>query len=569
MKLLKYILYILFLCILITGGYEWPFSTTKVHGEVTSTTDKDSQPMSITEGQEETSGDSKDIRIRKDEFEEIVEQLQGMKELLLNMKQDYETRLKEMQEKIAALEKGRTQTTKVVSQPASAAEAPIPGAENSRMKKEEYDAVAGKLQNVESAIENMESDYDARLQEIQKAYDSRLEEMQHKVAVSPQPASPETGTWSPEQPITLWSTGKSYMNISFDGLFAAAGSTAEDLETLEPGGHDPNQRGFTVQNLETTFEGAVDPYFKGQANIIYQIDNDGESFLEVEEAFLTSMSLPLNLQVKAGTFFTEFGRLNPFHPHAWDFADQPLVNGRFLGPDGLRNPGARLSWLAPTDNYTELFITVQDSQGETAHSFRNEDALFGREAVETRVRGMEDMLYTPRITTSFDVTDETTVLLGASAAFGPNSTGQDKDTMVYGLDMFWKWKSRYASGGFPFVTWQTEVMGRRFEAGEDVNAGLPDDTMDNWGAYSQIAWGFKKRWVAGLRGDYADGEDGATDPLGYERWRLSPNLTFYSSEFSKMRLQYNYDDILGNNSTEHSVFLQFEFLLGSHGAHKF
>lgn len=561
MKLLNYILYILFLCILIAGGYEWPFSTTKVYGGVTSATDKNSQPMSITEGQEETSGDSKEIRIRKDEFEEIVEQLQGMKELLLNMKQDYEERLRKMQEKIAALEKERTQTTDIVSQPADIPKASSAGSEDVPIKKEEYDTVVERLQKIES-------DYNSRLKEIQENYDSRLEEMQQKVAVAPQPASPEAGKWSPEQPITLLSTGKSYMNISFDGLFAAAGSTG-DLETLETGGHDPNQRGFTVQNLETTFEGAVDPYFKGQANIIFHIDKDGESFLEVEEAFLTSMSLPLNLQVKAGTFFTEFGRLNPFHPHAWDFADQPLVNGRFLGPDGLRNPGVRLSWLAPTDNYTELFFAVQDSQGETVYSFRNDDALFGREAVETRVRSMEDMLYTPRVTTSFDVTDETTVLLGASAAFGPNATGRDKDTLMYGLDMFWKWKSSYASGGFPFVTWQTEVMGRRFEAGEDADAGLSDETLNNWGVYSQICWGFKKRWVAGLRGDYVDGEEEAKDPIGFERWRLSPNLTFYPSEFSKIRLQYNYDDILENNRTEHSVFLQFEFLLGSHGAHKY
>lgn len=517
--------------------------------------------MSITEGQEETSGDSKEIRIRKDEFEEIVEQLQGMKELLLNMKQDYEERLRKMQEKITALEKERTQTTDIVSQPADIPKASGAGSEDVPIKKEEYDTVVERIQKIES-------DYNSRLKEIQENYDSRLEEMQQKVAVAPQPASPEAGKWSPEQPITLLSTGKSYMNISFDGLFAAAGTTG-DLETLETGGHDPNQRGFTVQNLETTFEGAVDPYFKGQANIIFHIDKDGESFLEVEEAFLTSMSLPLNLQVKAGTFFTEFGRLNPFHPHAWDFADQPLVNGRFLGPDGLRNPGVRLSWLAPTDNYTELFFAVQDSQGETAYSFRNDDALYGREAVETRVRSMEDMLYTPRVTTSFDVTDETTVLLGASAAFGPNSTGRDKDTLMYGLDMFWKWKSSYASGGFPFVTWQTEVMGRRFEAGEEADAGLSDETLNNWGVYSQICWGFKKRWVAGLRGDYVDGEEEAADPIGFERWRLSPNLTFYPSEFSKIRLQYNYDDILENNRTEHSVFLQFEFLLGSHGAHKY
>lgn len=565
---MRWIIYTLLAYILIAGSNEHPFATTIVYGEEAPTTNKESSTINVIEEVEEG---TKEIRIRKDEFDEIAGQLQGMKAVIENMKQDYEARLKEMQEKIAALEKERARTTEKVSLPTSTAETPIAGAEEIRMKKEEYDAVVGKLQKIESSLENMETNYDSRLKNIQETYDTRIEEVQQKIAVTPQPTRPETEKWTPSQPITLLSAGKSYMNISFDGLFSAAGSTAEDLENLETGGHDPNQRGFTVQNLETTFDGAIDPYFRGQASIVFQIDKDGESFLEVEEAFLTSMSLPLNLQAKAGTFFTEFGRLNPFHPHAWDFADQPLVNGRFLGPDGLRGPGARLSWLAPTDNYTELFFTVQNRQGETAHSFRNEEALFGREAVETRVRGMEDMLYTPRITTSFEVTDETTVLLGASAAFGPNSTGRDKDTIIYGLDMFWKWKSSHASGGFPFVTWQTEVMGRRFEAGEgeDVAAGLPDETINNWGAYSQIGWGFKKRWVAGLRGDYVDGEEEASDPLGLERWRVSPNLTFYPSEFSKIRLQYNYDDILGNDTSEHSVFLQFEFLLGSHGAHKF
>jgi hypothetical protein len=45
-------------------------------------------------------------------------------------------------------------------------------------------------------------------------------------------------------------------------------------------------------------------------------------------------------------------------------------------------------------------------------------------------------------------------------------------------------------------------------------------------------------------------------------------LTFYPSEFSKIRLQYNYDrgEFFG---TEHSIWLQLEFLLGAHGAHKF
>ena len=501
-------------------------------------------------------------------YSEIAGQLQGMKAALEDMRRDYEQRFGEMQEKIASLEnKGRLLAEKT-AQPMKPAEAVRGENTGAPVEKNTPVSVAGKSREMEQNPVDVGQNAGSPLEKRPDSPYSQPEEPRQTAAATPQADNPESGKWSPAQPLTLLSAGKSFMNISFDGLFAAAGTTG-NFENLETGAHDPNQRGFTVQNLETTFDGAIDPYFNGQASIVFQIDNAGQSVLEVEEAFLASMSLPLNLQVKAGTFFTEFGRLNPQHPHAWSFADQPLVSGRFLGPDGLRGPGARLSWLAPTSNYTELFFTVQNSQGGTAYSFRNDEALFGRQAAETRVRNIDDMLYSPRIVTAFDVTNEQTLLLGASAAFGPNSSGADADTLIYGLDMFWKWKSRYASGGMPFVTWQTEVMGRHFQAGENLDTGLPKETMDNWGAYSQVCWGFNKRWVAGIRGDYVDGEKEATDPLGFERGRLSPNLTFYSSEFSKIRLQYNYDDVLGNNSSEHSVMLQCEFLLGAHGAHKF
>ncbi|MFA6547203.1 MAG: hypothetical protein WCS99_22490, partial [Limisphaerales bacterium] len=175
-----------------------------------------------------------------------------------------------------------------------------------------------------------------------------------------------TKPWQPGDPVGLVRAGQSYLNMSLDGLFAVGGSTAGDLGALQPGGHDPNQRGFSVQNVEAVFEGMVDPYFRGQANLIYQLDATGSSVFELEEAYLESLSLPGNLQLKAGQFFTEFGRLNPTHPHAWSFVDQPLVNGRMFGADGLRNPGARLSWLLPTPFYSELSFTMQNGQGETA-----------------------------------------------------------------------------------------------------------------------------------------------------------------------------------------------------------
>jgi hypothetical protein len=295
------------------------------------------------------------------------------------------------------------------------------------------------------------------------------------------------------------------------------------------------------------------------------------------------------------------------------------LNNRFLGGDGLRNPGARLSWLAPTPFYSELFFSVQNSGGATATSFRSsgEHSHGGEEEEEglpfgfrhpdndRGVRHIDDLLFAPRFQTSFDLSDSQTLLLGASAAFGPNSSGGEGDsrTEIYGVDLTWKWKPASHSGGFPFVQWQTEAMLRRFKAGGfewdengngvadegelvDLRTGAPaafgSETFTDYGIYSQVLYGFRKGWVAGLRGDYvwgerADYEDFAKsfngelvtfDPMRDCRWRISPNVTWYPTEFSKIRLQYNYDQ-RRHIGEDHSVWLQLEFLLGSHAAHKF
>src|SRR5437763_9211596 len=172
------------------------------------------------------------------------------------------------------------------------------------------------------------------------------------------------------QPITIGG-GKAYMNISLDGLFALAYSSARDLHNIEVGDHDPQQRGFNARNTELAFDGAVDPYFEGFANIVFKLDNDNETEVEVEEAFLQTTSLPFNLQLKAGQFFAAFGRLNPTHPHTWDFADAPIVHALLLGGDGLRGVGTQISWIVPVPWYSQLILGVQNGRGGTGYSFRN------------------------------------------------------------------------------------------------------------------------------------------------------------------------------------------------------
>jgi hypothetical protein len=428
----------------------------------------------------------------------------------------------------------------------------------------------------------------------------------------------EKPSWKPSDPIRIGNSS-AFLDLGMVATFAAGASTTEHIEgELNLGGHDPNQRGFTVQGVETSFKGVVDPYFQAFSTINFRIDSEGETSTELEEAYMQSLSLPGNLQLKAGQYFTEFGRHNTLHVHQFNSVDTPLINGRLLGPDGVRNPGARLSWLTPTPFYSELFFSVQDSHGETAAPFRGEEGHHGddgdeapfayREAENDRgVRALDDLLYGPRYVTSFDLTDEQVVLLGGSALFGPNNSGADgagsTDTQIYGVDLTWKWKSKSHRGGFPFVLWQTEGIWRKYDAGsfdwdEDGNAavdpgeiadpltGLPavmaGEQLDDYGFYTQLLYGFHKGWVAGLRWDYVtsdeadyesrgltlDGEALGRDPNRATRWRLSPNLTWYPTEFTKFRLQYNYDNRKGIGE-DHSVWLQFEFVLGAHAAHTF
>src|SRR5712691_6699690 len=380
------------------------------------------------------------------------------------------------------------------------------------------------------------------------------------------------------QPLTIGG-GKNYMNISLDGLFTLAYSSARDLDNIEVGDHDPQQRGFNARNTELAFDGAVDPYFEGFANIVFKLDNDNETEVEVEEAFMQTTSLPYNLQLKAEQFFDAFGRLNPTHPHTWDFADAPIVHGRLLGPDGLRGVGAQISWIVPVPWYSQLILASQNGRGGTGFSFRNpgEDGIFfGRETTDREARGLQDFVWIPRWENSVDLSPTQVVLAGVSGAFGSNETGANSRTQIYGADFLYKWKSANAEGGFPFVKWQTEFMYRRFEAGRGMNESFPvAETFHDWGLYSQIMWGFKKGWVAGIRGDYLNMEDSKfTDDFERQsRSRVSANLTWYPTEFSKIRLQYNHDFLYENfflaDRDVDSVFLQFEFILGAHGAHKF
>jgi hypothetical protein len=365
-----------------------------------------------------------------------------------------------------------------------------------------------------------------------------------------------------------------YIDVSFNALFTGGTSSAPNdvIEDLEGGHHDPHRRGFTLQNAELVLSGAVDPYFKGAANIVTTIDESGETVIELEEVYAQTTSLPYGLQVKAGKSFLEFGRQNPQHPHQWDFVDQPVVLTRMFGDDGMNGTGARVSWFVPTRFPFELLAGVYNANGnQPSFAGPAEDGPPIGEQVDRGVRTFDDMLFLGRADASFDLTDEMPLLVGVSVASGPSGASASGQSSVYGADVTLKWKPLANDHGFPFVAFTTEAMLRHFGYDSFVDEGgafVPGGELHDSGAYAQAVWGFRRDWTAGLRYDRANGTD--DDVLGLDdRNRWSAALTWFASEFSKIRLQVNSDDSAALEKRVTSVWLQFEFNLGTHGAHKF
>ena len=376
--------------------------------------------------------------------------------------------------------------------------------------------------------------------------------------------------------------GLKLIDISLDALFSAGGSTEDDdaLQSLQGGGHDPRKRGFTVQNIELSLAGAVDPYIRGESHIIFFLNPlTGETLVELEEVFMTTQSLPYGLQIEAGHFFTEFGRLNPRHPHQWHWQDQPVINTRLFGPDGMRGPGFRLGWLMPFPWFSELHFGVQNANGETMTSFLaneeffNERPIGNRPFVDRGVKNLKDLAYLTRMDNSWELTDAVTMKLGFSGLYGPNATGVDGETYIYGSDLVVKWRPSDNVRGWPFLVFESEVMKRDYKAAAFNN--LPDETIKDWGLYTQLLYGFTPRWAAGLRYEYATGSGESVggrdnDPFRDNRNRVSPLLTWMPTEFSRLRIQYNYDraDHLPDKEA-HSAWLGIEFMYGAHAGHLF
>ena len=137
--------------------------------------------------------------------------------------------------------------------------------------------------------------------------------------------------------------------------------------------------------LEMQLTSVVDPY--ARANFLFSFGKDsvnGNFSTDLEEATLTTLDLPYQLQATVGKFKPHFTKVNTLHPHAFSFVDFPTMLTRYFSDEGLFMEGISASWLVPnpSDFYQELDVEIGRMQASAEKEGAAEETRIQRAAEE-------------------------------------------------------------------------------------------------------------------------------------------------------------------------------------------
>jgi hypothetical protein len=326
---------------------------------------------------------------------------------------------------------------------------------------------------------------------------------------------------------------------------------------------------FGVREVEVSFQAAVDPYFRGDVFL-------GISDLEgiaIEQAYLTTTSLPYGLEVRLGRFLMPFGKQNTTHRHDLHTVEYPWVVQTFFGPEGLKGTGLYASRVfSPLGFYQELQVTAVDGLGEAV------EGLATAEPINKRLGGLG---YSARLRNYVDLSQASNVELSFSALTGklarPVAVAEGDEVSAFatrqttlGADLTYRWRP-LQQGLYRSLIVQGEVM-HQLNADPGSTVRLPDGSTvvfegprrDFTGAYAFARYQLSQRTFLGARYDWVQ------DPAapGSDLNAASAYLEFFPSEFSKLTAAYErFMPDVGDGVNR--ILLQATFALGPHKPHPF
>jgi uncharacterized coiled-coil protein SlyX len=347
-------------------------------------------------------------------------------------------------------------------------------------------------------------------------------------------------------------------------IFGYRSKGKEQTGNDRPGGYDVFQR-----SIELTASASVDPFAK--AYVVANASADpvtGEASLGIEEAALQTTSLPWNLELKAGRFFGEFGRLSYIHDHELPAVNRPLVLDQYIGGES-RTDGMQLNWLLPVDHYVSLTAGLGNQFGGDSPNPNNVG----------NTRHISGLNFWSRLSTYFDLTPDISLEPGVSGMWNPKTIdrgGQllqpdgnsftERERRLLGADLVLSYKP-LRDNQFKSLTWGTEVLysHNRYDVADASGNALPGRSVDALGLYSYLAYKFDRQWTTGFLFDWVeDAQNKHAQTFAY-----SPYITWALSHWNQLRLQYTYTDHNAASEAsglrpDHAVYLQWAWIIGSH-----
>lgn len=296
-----------------------------------------------------------------------------------------------------------------------------------------------------------------------------------------------------------------------------------------------------LNETEVSLQAAVDPYARADFFLSFGRDPEtGKYGVEVEEGYLTTLSLPAKLQLKAGRFRSAVGRLNTVHPHALPFIDMPNAYVNYFGEEGLKDEGLSVSWLMPTKAfYQELLFQVTSGYSESPAFTRSEK---------------NRLLYVSHLKNFFTLNDDNTLELGLTGISGPNDSARVSNMAA--VDITYKWKPVQLNT-YHSLTWQSEFYFN--------HANLSDNfSVSSFGMYSFLQYQLAKRWF--LTGRYDYGQKPYDKTIRENAFSLTAG--WYATEFSKLEFETKTTDD-NIDKRFYQGWLRWIFVIGAHGAHQY
>jgi hypothetical protein len=326
---------------------------------------------------------------------------------------------------------------------------------------------------------------------------------------------------------------------------------------------DPEFDRFNLRETEVDLRAAVTPWADGVLILAFPEEAEmnamgGTDFsieFEIEEAYLDVHTLAEGLALKGGKFRNAFGMSNPLHTHDLPQVDRPLAMVAFFGEEGLASIGASASWIVPNpwNKYVELVAEVFDAKGGEEGA----PVLGGPEP--------SDPAYLARLTYFDDLGAYGSVQLGGTYLYSQGADTGASDLSTFGVDATLKWLDPQAPDHRSLLV-QSEML---WNTG-DV-AGAPSFDHEAFGAYVFGQYQFAQSWYAGVRFDSTEFPDVAVRPAGDRDWALSPYLTWYVTEFLRLRIEYQHLESMqsGAWSSDENVLFAVTFAIGAHPAHPY